>query len=344
MLDACMEEEKLAALNEFQTHIDVAQKERDIYKKTVKDSLEELQNADRQGHHIPPLSSDFTKVHYTFDFRQNVALPHHARQMGPLYFLSLKKVHIFGFRVDDIPTQYNYLIGENETLGLDGTGSHGPNTVISLVHHGLSTYGYGEKECLLHADNCAGQNKNKFVIAYLAWRVITGLHHQITYLMQVVGHTRCLIDAGFARAKKLFRRSDCDSMRELQQVFERSSSTNKGILYESGGDTSTWKYYNWKEFLEQFFTSLPGISKYLSFRFCADHAGFVFVKENSDAMEKRIKIIKPSGLQQIPGKFPTELTPPGLSRERTQYLFKKVRPFVRPRCQDQLCPPTHTEE
>lgn len=133
-------------------------------------------------------------------------------------------------------------------------------------------------------------------------------------------------------------------MRELQQVFERSSSTNKGILYESGGDTSTWKYYNWKEFLEQFFTSLPGISKYHSFRFCADHAGFVFVKENSDAMEKRIKIIKPSGLQQIPGKFPTELTPPGLSRERTQYLFKKVRPFVRPRCQDQLCPPTHTEE
>lgn len=76
--------------------------------------------------------------------------------MGPLYFLSLKKVHIFGFRVDDIPTQCYYLIGENETLGLDVTGSHGPNTVISLVHHGLNTYGYGEKECLLHADNFAG--------------------------------------------------------------------------------------------------------------------------------------------------------------------------------------------
>lgn len=122
------------------------------------------------------------------------------------------------------------------------------------MHHGLNIYGYGEKECLLHADNCEGQNKNKFVIAYLAWRVITGLHHQITYLMQVVGQTRCLIDTGFARAKKLFRRSDCDSMRELQQVFERSSSKNKGILYEIGEDTS-----NWKEFLEQFFTSLPGI-------------------------------------------------------------------------------------
>ena len=76
----------------------------------------------------------------------------------------------------------------------------------------------------------SGQNKNKFVIAYFAWRVITGLHLQITYLMQEVGHTRCLIDAGFARAKKLFRRTDCDSIAELKQVFDHSSSTNKGAM------------------------------------------------------------------------------------------------------------------
>lgn len=47
------------------------------------------------------------------------------------------------FRVYDRPTQYNYLRGENETLG-----SHWPNTVITLMmHHGISTYVYGEKEC-----------------------------------------------------------------------------------------------------------------------------------------------------------------------------------------------------
>ena len=53
--------------------------------------------------------------------------------------------------------QYNYLIGENETLGPDGTKAHGPDTVISLVHHGIGNYGYAEKECLIHADNCAGK-------------------------------------------------------------------------------------------------------------------------------------------------------------------------------------------
>ena len=57
-----------------------------------------------------------------------------------------------------------------------------------------------------------------------------------------------------------------------------------------------------------------------------------------------LKIIKPFGLQQIPGKFPTELTPPGMSRERSQYLYAKVRPYIRPWCQDKLCPPTQAEE
>lgn len=86
----------------------------------------------------------------------------------------------------------------------------------------------------------------------MAWRVITGLHHQIAYLMQVVGHTRCLIDAGFARAKKLFRRSDCDSMSELQQVVERSSSTIKEFFMKVEetllrGSTTTGKSF-WNNF------------------------------------------------------------------------------------------------
>ena len=162
--------------------------------------------------------------------------------------------------------------------------------------------------------------------------------------MQEVGHTRCLIDAGFARAKKLFRRTDCDSIAELKKVFDHSSSTNKGVLFDNGEDSFTWKFYNWKDFLSQFFTALPGISKYHSFRFNAEHPGFVFVKENINSQEMKIQIVKPFGLQHIPDNSPTEIAPAGMSRERSEYLFRKVRPFVRPRCQDLLCPPTQTEE
>ena len=159
IMDARTEDEKLRAIEEFRAHINMAQRERLVYKDCVKKSLDELQHENRPITPCDALSNDHTDVHYTFDFSQSIGLPPHARQMGPLYFLSLRKIHIFGFRVDDKPTQYNYLIGEDETLGRDGTNSHGPNTVISLVHHGLTNYGYGEQNCVLHADNCYGTSR-----------------------------------------------------------------------------------------------------------------------------------------------------------------------------------------
>ena len=50
-----------------------------------------------------------------------------------------------------------------------------------------------------------GQNKNRYVMGYLAWRVMTGLNKEITYMMQVPGHGRCLVDAGFAHLKRKYR-------------------------------------------------------------------------------------------------------------------------------------------
>ena len=44
-------------------------------------------------------------------------IPHHARQMGPIYFLVPRKVQLFGVRVDGVPRQYNYLIDKDETIG-----------------------------------------------------------------------------------------------------------------------------------------------------------------------------------------------------------------------------------
>ena len=51
----------------------------------------------------------------------------------------------------------NYLIDEGMSIGKGG------NCVVGLLHHFLSTHGLGEKNLRLHADNCSGQNKNRFV-------------------------------------------------------------------------------------------------------------------------------------------------------------------------------------
>lgn len=34
--------------------------------------------------------------------------------------------------------------------------THGPNAVISMLHHCLHNFGIGENECIIDEDNCAG--------------------------------------------------------------------------------------------------------------------------------------------------------------------------------------------
>ena len=66
----------------------------------------------------------------------------------------------------------------------------GANSIISMVHHFFATHGCGETQAHLHADNCTGQNKNRFMMYYLAWRVMVGLHDEITLSFLLVGHTK----------------------------------------------------------------------------------------------------------------------------------------------------------
>lgn len=61
-------------------------------------------------------------------------------------------------RIDGQPKQLHFLINENETIDKDGTQTHGPNAVISMLYHVLETYGQDETAISLHADNCPGSN------------------------------------------------------------------------------------------------------------------------------------------------------------------------------------------
>ena len=128
-----------------------------MYRKCVHRAREELQAyGDCPLLRSVPCSNQLSRVHYTFDFAQQLTLPHHSRQEGPLYFTSPRKVQLFGVCMEGAAEQYNYLIDENCTIGVDGSQSHGPNTVISMLHHAFQEYGLGEMACHIHCDNCAG--------------------------------------------------------------------------------------------------------------------------------------------------------------------------------------------
>ncbi len=51
-----------------------------------------------------------TRVHYSFDFAQQVHYPHNPLQPGPMYFKTARKCAVFGVCCEALPRQVNYLI------------------------------------------------------------------------------------------------------------------------------------------------------------------------------------------------------------------------------------------
>lgn len=147
------------------------------------------------GKYNTPCSKIFENVHYTIDFSQYINLQHSSQEVGALYFLTPRKVQIFGVCDENFPMQTNYSIDEQQTIGENGSRTHGPNAVLSMLHHYLHGNTYDEKACHFHADNSVGQNKNKTTLHYLLWRCAKGLHKTISLHFMIAGHTECLCDA-----------------------------------------------------------------------------------------------------------------------------------------------------
>ena len=80
--------------------------------------------------------------------------------------------------------QVNYLIDEAFNVG------KGANSIISMFHHFLHHHGFGESSLHIHADNCSGQNKNRFMMQYLMWQVLVGLNVEIKMSFLFVAHTK----------------------------------------------------------------------------------------------------------------------------------------------------------
>ena len=57
------------------------------------------------------------------------------------------------------------------------------------------------------------------MIAYLAWRVLTGLYDSITYCFMVARHTKFSPDGFFGLIKLLLQKSEVDNLEDLIKVI-----------------------------------------------------------------------------------------------------------------------------
>ena len=66
----------------------------------------------------------------------------------------------------------------------------GANSIIPVLNHFFEHHAFGASQAHRHADNRYGQNKNRFMIFYLMWQVMTGLQKKIILSFLLVGHTK----------------------------------------------------------------------------------------------------------------------------------------------------------
>lgn len=157
--------------------------------------------------------------------------------------------------------------------------------MISMLHHFLGHHSFGEINLHLHADNCVGQNKNRYVMSYLMWRVLTGLHQEIKISFLLVGHTKFSLDWCFGLFKRLYKRTAITCLDDIVQVVERSARCNNAQVVGHLDGTPVIPFYDWCSFFDNekvIKTALRGISQMHHFRFLANAPGCVYVKNSSD--------------------------------------------------------------
>ena len=189
---------------------------------------------------------------------------------------------------------------------------------------------------------CVGQNKNKAMIWYLAWRIICNLHDRIELNFMLPGHTKFRPDSFFGLFKKHYRHQHTvDDMGDLARCV-RECTRNVNCIPQLFKD---WNYYDWNSFFEQWFLPCTGIASYHTFIFSRQHPSVVKVKKSPTDDVIEVQLFK-NGITMVDllkvletNCMPSILYPKGLTNERMQYLYDNIREFVHDKSKaDNVCP------
>ena len=186
-----------------------------------------------------------------------------------------------------------------------------------MLHHFFEVHGFGETKVHPHADNCTGQNKNRFMMFYLIWRVLAELHEEITISFLLVGHTKFAPDWCFGLFKRLFKRTKVNTIEDIAEVVDSSAECNVSQLVGQTDGTILVPTYDWTSFFDQQMiqSSLKGISIMHHFRFTASDPGCLYVRDSSSDQEHRINLLRDRSWRPSPHVLPQQLVPLGLNLE-----------------------------
>ena len=156
------DEEKSVCVRRHQEHLDKTKAKREcyVYKpvKRLKKILRQL-NRNLTSTNTETNCSLETKMHYSFDYAQQVHIPSNPMQPGPIYFKTPRKCGILGVTSEAVSQQIIILVDEGVSVG------KGANPTISYLHYYLEHHGFGETDVLFHADkNRWGAEQKQFFL------------------------------------------------------------------------------------------------------------------------------------------------------------------------------------
>ena len=202
-----------------------------------------------------------------FDFEKNLPLP--VTNVTKEFFSRQLWIHNFGV--------HNLRGGESAMyIYSESYCQKGPNEVISSLKHYFDNFLPRHiRKLQLFSDNSGGQNKNKYVLAFLS-----SLHDQfeeITFSLPIVGHSRMPVDRDFAHIEQLKRKQDkfhfpsdwtnlihnAQNVSSFQVVFLEHPLTDD--LVDDG--TPIADVFDYKSAVESILGPPAGIMSRKSFRF-----------------------------------------------------------------------------
>ena len=175
---------------------------------------------------------------------------------------------------------------------------------------------------------------------YLSWRVMVGLNKKITVSFLIVGHTKFSPDWCFGLFKQAFRRTKIGCLDDIVRVVESSAVVNHAQLVGTQDGEVLVPTYDWAKFFDAPYrqSALKGIKAMHHLTFTHTKPGCVIVKDSVTSPEREINLIRDKSWKPTTTDLPPMIPPPGLSLERQQYLFDKIREFCPPDCRDLVCP------
>lgn len=183
---------------------------------------------------------------------------------------------VFGIADDFRRQQDNYQLPEGRWVHKKGIESVG-----SMLFDHLTTNHFVREatEVGCFSDNCAGQNKSKYMVQFWAWWVCAAPRYgssnkALQHNFCLAGHCKCFCDGCFGMIKHRLKQCAVYSPAQLYHAVNESSKCNTAVC----GSQVTW--YDWKAFLGQFFRDRPfWISEMHHLRFDRDHPGRVQFKD-----------------------------------------------------------------